>query len=51
MKQKAIGKYRSVVRIELDKRVREAFNDFTLDHIVNSLARRPYFQIPDVSGL
>lgn len=25
MKQKAIGKYRSVVRIELDKRVREAF--------------------------
>ena len=25
MKQKAIGKYRSVVRKELDKRVREAF--------------------------
>ena len=25
LKQKAIGKYRSVVRIELDKRVREAF--------------------------
>lgn len=25
MKQRAIGKYRSVVRIELDKRVREAF--------------------------
>ena len=25
MKQKAIGKYRSVVRAELDKRVKEAF--------------------------
>ena len=38
MKEAGIGRYRDVVRTELEKRVEEAFNDLSLHHVIDSLA-------------